>query len=92
MHVYITRDIKFTGTYAGKTAAGKSVVLHATVEAPDAYAAGDKLRSLAEKRFGGPVYYPVVRWSKGASRLSEGSISQRVSLNAGAEEDKAFIK
>lgn len=93
MHIHIHRskiahDQKFTGAYSGTTSAGKLVTIRATVEAPDAYQAGDKMKALATKRFGEELFHPIVRWEKGASRLQQGSVSQRVASKAGAEEDE----
>lgn len=78
-------DGKWTGTYTANVN-GKSQSLKATVEAPDAYEAGDRLRELFEKKYGTNFAYPVVRFEGGPKRLSAGSISQRVAAMAGPEE------
>lgn len=81
-------DAKFTGTFFARTSKNKPVELTLTVEAPDAYLAGDKLKAAAEKKFGADLYFPVIRWKKGANKtLSSGSISLHIAQHAGAEED-----
>ena len=81
------KDAKFTGTYTAKTKAGKAVTLKATVEAPDKYEAGDRLKKLAAKKFKEDLFYPVIKWEGGPERLVAGSTSERVAKRAGPEED-----
>lgn len=85
LHLH-TRDEKWEGTYTARVN-GKEVSVSATVNAPDAYVAGDLLRAVFEKKYGTNYAYPVARFKGGARRLASGSISQRVSALAGPEED-----
>lgn len=82
-----TRDAKWTVTYSAKTKEGKKVEFTATVEANDNYDANDKVKALAEQKYGSDLYYPVIRVKGGPKRLEAGSVSQRVAATAGAEED-----
>ena len=77
---------KFDVEYSAKNAKGKSVSFRMSVTAPDKYAAGDKVKAEAERRFGKDLYYPVLKF--GGSKLAQGSISHRVSRSAGPEEDE----
>ena len=82
-----TIDKKWTGTYSAKRRDGGKVEFTATVEAPDHYAAGDLLKEKAEKKYGNDLYYPIIRWKEGPSRLSAGSLSQVIASGAGVEEE-----
>ena len=82
-----TLDGKWTATYTARKKDGTRVEFTATVEASDNYEANDKIKELAEKKFGPDLYYPVIRVKGGPKRLEAGSVSQRVAAAAGAEED-----
>lgn len=84
---YRAKDSKWTGTYTARTREGKKIEFTATIEAPDAYAAGDKLKAMAAKKYGDDLYYPVIRFNRAERRLPSGSIGQRIAAAAGPEED-----
>lgn len=79
-------DAKWTGTYEA-VVKGKKKSISGTVEAPDAYVAGDKLRAKFEKEHGTNYSYPVAKFQGGPKRLDPGSISNKVARKAGPEED-----
>lgn len=79
-------DSKWTGTYTANVK-GNQKSIEATVEAPDAYVAGDKLRALFEAKYGTDFYNPVARFKGGPKRLDPGSASRMMAMRAGPEED-----
>lgn len=88
LHHAATKDSKWTGTYSARKKDGKKMEFTATVEAPDAYVAGDKLKEIAKQKYGDDLYYPVIRFNRAERRLPAGSIGQRTAMAAGPEEDK----
>lgn len=82
-----TTDAKWTGSYTALVK-GKSVSISGTVEAPDGYAAGDRLRELFEKKYGTNYSYPVARFKGGSKRLEGSASSRSIAMAAGPEEDE----
>src|SRR5579863_322032 len=76
---------KWTGEYSA-VIKGKRVALSGTVEAPDAYVAGDRLRELFEKKYGKGFTSPWVKFGK--KLLPAGSLSQKVAKRAGPGESE----
>lgn len=86
----------FEGTYSARTASGKKVTMTFRVKAADHYAAGDKAKAKAERKYGKDLYHPIIQYKGGKSTLSSHSISQHVSAHAGPEEkvdlEEALLK
>lgn len=79
-------DSKWTGTYTANVK-GRQQSIEATVEASDAYVAGDKLRALFEAKYGTDFYNPVARFKGGPKRIDPASASRSIAMSAGPEED-----
>jgi hypothetical protein len=81
------KDARWTGTLtAHSSKRGKQISMTSTVNAPDHYTAGDKLKTLAEQAYG-ELRNIVIRWEGGPSRLAQGSESQIAAAGAGKEVD-----
>ena len=85
-HIHFYLDRKFTAEYSAQLKSGKRVSFSASVNASDQYEAGDKIKAIAEKKYGKDLFYPVIKFGE-STRLSAGSQSQRVAAMAGPEED-----
>lgn len=83
IHVHRARDAKFTGEYSA-IVKGARQVIKATVEAPDAYQAGDKLRAIFEKKYGPDPMHPTIKF--GSASFDPG-IAKRTARRAGPEEN-----
>jgi len=82
-----TGDAKWTGTYEA-VVKGKKRTVSGTVEASDAYEAGDRLRAKFEREYGTDYIHPVAKFAGGPKRLDPGSISNKIARRAGPEEDE----
>lgn len=92
MHIHIhrrrkVRDRSWTGTLKAVNEKGRRIEQTQTVNAPDHYAAGDKLKASA-KRIHGDLTNITIQWEEGPSRLQSGGESSVAAARAGVEEDR----